>query len=163
MHIEDLRTLYEYNCWMNDRILDAASRVTPEQFVATTNLTPRNLQDNLVHILDVEWSWRERARGAPPEVWQADMEIPDNLDVDTLKERWRQESAIMRDYLGSLSDEELASPSGLREGGDLVLWEILLHAINHGTLARVEAAVLLTHYGQSPGDLDYLDFADPVS
>ncbi|CAN5630494.1 hypothetical protein BH23CHL2_BH23CHL2_33080 [soil metagenome] len=163
MHASDLCKLYEYNCWMNDRILDAASRVTPEQFVAPTKLTPRNLQDNLVHILDVEWSWRERARGAPPEVWQADMEIPDNPDIDTLRARWQQESAIMRDYLDNLSDEELAAPSGLREERDLALWQILLHAINHGTLARVEVAVLLTRYGQSPGDLDYLDFADPVS
>jgi uncharacterized damage-inducible protein DinB len=163
MRASDLRELYEYNCWMNARILDAAASVTDEQFVAPTDLTPRGLQDNLVHILDVEWSWRERARGLPPEVWEVEMQPDDFPDVEALRARWREESAIMRDYLDSLSDEDLAGPARLREDRDVPLWQILLHAINHGTLARVEAAVLLTHYSQSPGDLDYLDFADPRS
>ena len=164
MHIDDLRTLYEYSCWMNDRILDAASRVTPEQFVAPTNLTPRNLQDNLVHILDVEWSWRETARSRGEQGVGNDEELQpaDFPEVETLRARWAQESVVMRDYLAGLTDADLDAPA--RPGDErFSLGDILLHAINHGTLARVEAAVLLTQYGQSPGDLDYLDFVDPVS
>lgn len=168
MHIEDLRTLYEYSCWMNDRILGAASRVTPEQFVAPgpggAPLTPRNLQDNLVHILDVEWSWRETARSRGKQGVGKDEELKaaDFPDVDSLRTCWAEESAVMRDYLAGLTDADLDAPA--RPGDDrFSLGDILLHAINHGILARVEAAVLLTHYGQSPGDLDYLDFVDPVS
>lgn len=163
MHITDLRVLYAYNCWMNDRILDTASRITPEQFTAPTNLTPRNLQDNLVHILDVEWSWRERVRGAPEEVWRTELTSADFPDVDALKARWEVESAVMRDYFGSLSDEDLQAPFLVGDNKSIPRWQILLHAINHGTLARVEAAVLLTHYGQSPGDLDFLDYLRSVS
>jgi uncharacterized damage-inducible protein DinB len=160
MHVADLRTLYAYSCWMNDRILAAAERVTPEQFVAPTDLTPRNLQDNLVHILDVEWSWRERARGAPREIWIAELETVDFPDVPALRARWAEESATMREYLASLTDAQLQAPLDL-EGREVALGAILLHAINHGILARVEAAVLLTQYGQSPGDLDVLDYVDP--
>ncbi len=160
MHIADLRTLYDYSGWMNDRILDAASRVTPEQFSAPTDLTPRNLQDNLVHILDVEWSWRERARGAPREVWIAEITAIDLPDVASIRARWKEESRIMRDYLDGLTDDDLDAPFAL-DRSSVKLGDILLHAINHGILARVEAAVLLTHYGQSPGDLDFLDYADP--
>jgi uncharacterized damage-inducible protein DinB len=160
MHIADLRDLYGYSCWMNDRILDAASRVTAEQFSAPTELTPRNLQDNLVHILDVEWSWRERARGAAREVWIAEIVAADLPDVASMRVRWKEESRIMREYLDGLADDDLAAPFVL-ESCTVNLGDILLHAINHGILARVEAAVLLTHYGQSPGDLDYLDYADP--
>jgi uncharacterized damage-inducible protein DinB len=173
MHIADpsatlrtcLRVLYEYNCWMNERILETAARVTPAQFAAPrpegTRLTPRNLQDNLVHILDVEWSWRERARGASQEVWEVELAVEDFPDVASLASRWREESAIMREYLAGLNDEDLERPFQLGEDRQVPLWQILLHAINHGTLARVEAAVLLTHYGHSPGDLDFLDYADP--
>jgi uncharacterized damage-inducible protein DinB len=156
----DLRELYAYTRWMNERILDAAARVTSEQFIASTTMTPRNLRDNLVHILDVEWSWRERARGAPEVVWSAEMQPSDFPDVTSLRTRWEQESKIMDTWLDSLSDADLRAPFQLREGRSMPLWQIVLHAINHGTLAGVEAAVLLTHYGQSPGDLDYLDFAD---
>ena len=164
MHVDDLRTIYAYSCWMNDRILAAAERVTPEQFVASTKLTPRNLQDNLVHILDVEWSWREtaRSRGEQGVGHDEELQPADFPDVDALRARWAEESASMRDYLAELSDEDLDAPA--RQGDDrFTLGDILLHAINHGVLARVEAAVLLTHYGQSPGDLDYLNYVDSVS
>ena len=39
-----------------------------------------------------------------------------------------------------------------------VLWHLLVHVVNHGTQFRGEAAVALTEYGQSPGDLDLLAF-----
>ncbi len=161
MHIADLIMLYEYNCWMNDQILATAARVTSEQFTAPTDLTPRSLQENLVHILDVEWSWRERASGAPEEIWIVELELADFPDIESIKKRWEQESATMRSYLSNLTDAELQAPFQLRDDHQIPLWQILLHAINHGTLARVEAAVLLTHYEHSPGDLDFLDFVDP--
>ena len=163
MHIANIRELYEYNCWMNDRILETAARVTPEQFVAPTDLTPRNLRGNLVHILDTEWGWRERARGAPKEVWEVELREEDFPDVASLAARWRKETAIMREYLADLDDADLERPLQLRDDKSVPLWQILLHAINHGSQARVEAAVLLTHYGHSPGDLDYLDYVDPRS
>ncbi len=37
-----------------------------------------------------------------------------------------------------------------------MLWQLMLHLINHGTQHRSEAAALLTGYGQSPGDLDLI-------
>jgi uncharacterized damage-inducible protein DinB len=150
---------------MNERILETAARVTPEQFAAPcpegAHLTPRNLQGNLVHILDVEWSWRERARGAPQEVWEVELREEDFPDIASLAARWQEESAIMREYLDELDDDALQRPVLLGDGKAIPLWQILLHAINHGLLARVEAAVLLTHYGHSPGDLDYLDYVAP--
>ncbi len=164
MHVADLQRLYDYSCWMNDQILNAAERVTPEQYSAPTELTPRNLQDNLVHILDVEWSWRETVRTHGEQgVGHGDMLEPvDFPDVATLRARWEVEAEKMRDYLANLSDEELAAQA--RPSDDrFSVGEILYHAIIHGLLARVEAAVLLTSYGQSPGDIDYLNYAMPVS
>ncbi len=38
------------------------------------------------------------------------------------------------------------------------LWQLLLHVVNHSTQFRSEAAVVLTTFGVSPGDLDLLVF-----
>ena len=40
------------------------------------------------------------------------------------------------------------------------LWQQMLHQVNHATQHRSEVAAILTHFGYSPGDLDYLVFQD---
>jgi uncharacterized damage-inducible protein DinB len=64
-------------------------------------------------------------------------------------------------YLDTLTEETLNStiryiiPGARRER---VVWHILLDLILHATQHRSEAAALLTGYGQSPGDFDFIMF-----
>ena len=39
-----------------------------------------------------------------------------------------------------------------------ILWHTMVHLVNHGTQHRAEAAVLLTDFGHSPGDIDLVYF-----
>jgi uncharacterized damage-inducible protein DinB len=61
----------------------------------------------------------------------------------------------MRAYIDTLTEETLNGtiryviPGAVREFG---VWQILVDVILHATQHRSEAAVLLTDYGQSPGD-----------
>ena len=67
MQATDLITLYDYNYWANRRILSAAAKLTPEQFLAPTTLSWGSVRDVLVHALGAEWIWRQRCQaGATP-------------------------------------------------------------------------------------------------
>ena len=56
----------------------------------------------------------------------------------------------MRAWLAKLDDADMGVPAA----GGRPLWQCLAHVVNHGTQHRSEAAMMLTHWGQSPGELD---------
>jgi uncharacterized damage-inducible protein DinB len=42
------------------------------------------------------------------------------------------------------------------------LWQLMLHQANHATQHRSENAAMLTRFGHSPGDLDFVLYLDLV-
>lgn len=160
MEISDILMLYEYNYWANARVLAAADHVNTEQLTAPADVSHGSLHSTLVHILSAEWMWRMRCRGVFPSAMLPEDEFP---TLDAVRARWQAEEEAMRSFLQGLSsDEELGQTveytrtSGTP--GESKLWHILTHVVNHGTQHRGEAGILLTRYGSSPGDLDFITF-----
>jgi uncharacterized damage-inducible protein DinB len=159
MNTTNVQSLFDYNYWVNQRILDAAAGLSAEKFAAPADVSHGSLRGTLVHALGAEWAWRLRCQGTSP---SALLSADDFHDLASLRGRWDEEEQEMRKYLAGLTDEALAGNIEYTrtEGTHFKtpLWQILLHVINHGTQSRSEAAVLLTQYGHSPGDLDYMVF-----
>ncbi len=44
-----------------------------------------------------------------------------------------------------------------------ILWETMLHLVNHGTQHKTEAAAILTSMGHSPGDIDLIVYLNETS
>ena len=158
MNKNDILTLYAYNYWANARVLNAAARLTPDQFTAPAGLSHGSVRGALVHILGAETVWRLRcAEGISLTALPNENDIP---TVEVLCERWLAEEQKMRAYLDSLSDEALNRTVRYKTTKGVpfenVLWNLLVHVVNHGTQFRGEAGIALTAYGQSPGDLDLL-------
>lgn len=156
----DMVLLFEYNSWANSRVLTATAKVSPVQFVAPANVSHGSLRGSLVHVLGAEIVWRLRCQeGLSPPALPAESEFP---SYTALVNRWQEEERAMWAYLHSLRDDDLVRPVHYRttKGAphENILWHLLAHVVNHGTQFRAEAAVILTGYGHSPGDLDMLLF-----
>ena len=159
MNIQDIHLIYEYNYWANGKILEAASKVTQEQFLASAEFPFGGLRGTMLHVVDAEYGWRGFF---VTKKFNEDLK-PDNFPTfESLEKKFREEEELMRAYLSGLKDEDIEShviyttETGAVQ--DRILWHCLHHVVNHGTQHRSEAAALLTGYNASPGDLDFTVF-----
>ncbi|MCY3782074.1 MAG: DinB family protein [Chloroflexi bacterium] len=158
MNRNDIDLLFQYNDWANERILDSAEKASPEQLSAANEFGWGSLRGALVHLMDAEYVWRVLLREGEHVEW---LEPEDFPDIAAIRDRWAGERLAFRDYLNSLSDEDLlgtVSYEGRGRTYHRVLWHCLAHVVNHGTQHRAECAALLTGFGQSPGNLDFTEY-----
>lgn len=157
-----VRAQFDHGYWATSHILTRAGGLSDEEFRATPGST-RDLRGTLVHALDTEWSWRLRLQGEPAEVWTIEMTSEEFPDVEGLKERWGMDENEMRAWLSGLTDADLMGlPDMAEESKGYPLAYYLLHILNHSAQCRADAAAFLTDLGHSPGDLDFLDWADSI-
>lgn len=158
MQKNEIVLLYDYNYWANTRVLEAAERVSEAQYTAPAGLSHSSVRGALVHAFGAEYVWRSRcAAGISPPALPTEAEYP---TLAALRAAWRAEEAAMRAYLTGLANDALNQPFHYTNTKGVpfkdTLWHILTHVVNHGTQFRSEAAIALTTYGASPGDLDFI-------
>jgi uncharacterized damage-inducible protein DinB len=79
--------------------------------------------------------------------------------IEELRRLWEAQEGEMRAYLAGLTDDDLGRSVRYtleRAWRDDVLWHVLTYVILHSVQHRSEAAMLLTEYGQSLGNLDFI-------
>ena len=159
MKKSDILILYEYNAWANARILNAAAQVTPEQFLAPAPFSHGGLRETLVHTLFAEWIWRNRWEGRSPTSWLLPEDFP---TFESLQSRWQTEEKILMTFVENVGEDNLEKIIHYKRMGgeprENILWHLMAHFVNHGTQHRSEAAAMLTEYGHSPGDIDFIIF-----
>jgi uncharacterized damage-inducible protein DinB len=175
MKLDEIKLLYDFNYWADQRIITACANVSAEQYAAPIQIGNgyTSLRTTLVHIIDGEWQWRITYAGhyskpLPDEEYSAteftEVQLP---TLSGLEEFWESEKEAMLLYLDHLTEEELNGILRYVAPGNLVrervLWQCLFHVVNHGTQHRAEAAAILTSYGQSPGELDFTQFLNALA
>ena len=159
MNRDDITTLYRYDWWAWDRVLAKAAAVSEEQYLALSPVPHGSLRGTLVHAFAAETIWRKRWQGNSPTSLLGEIDLP---TLSALRENWAAEMHSQQVFLTGLSDDDLNATLDYKttRGTPMsdVLWHLLVHVVIHGTQHRSEAAILLTTYGRSPGDLDLITF-----
>ena len=152
---------FEYNHWANGRILDQAEQVGEEQWTTKQDAEGRSLHEILAHLFSVERVWR--LLSAHGLIQEGEIPGPDQLpDAAALRELSASESEYMGVLLNDWSDDSFAEEVLVKRWDGktypMVRWHMLQHMLLHSMQHRSEAAILLTEFGHSPGDIDFLFF-----
>ena len=151
MTYDDLRLLVDYNYWARDRILDAVSALTPEQFTQPLGNSFSSIRDTIAHICDAESIWIRRWNGEQPLGFQNPERIPDTAAA---REEWAGLERQMREALERLEPEGAERTIEYKDMRGAprteVFWQMVQHVVNHGTYHRGQVTTMLRQLGATP-------------
>ena len=111
----------------------------------------------MVHVLSAEAGWLDRCGGAKRGPRLNPVDFP---TAESVLEAWNKVEANVREFLGTLTDEDLVRDAEYStdrtEKIAMPLGELMQHAANHGIHHRGQVSLLLRMLGHEPGNIDML-------
>lgn len=178
MDLTDVRTLYAYNRWANQRMFAELEKLSQEQLAATRESSFPSIWETVFHIIGGEWLWLRRWTGASPRAsvakpslsaacWDGftPSDAPRIQQLRDLSPLRRFAESIERErqgFLNKLTDDVLhahlhfTDMSGTSYSEPLV--EVMQHLVNHGSFHRGQVTTLLRQAGFKPVPLDTVYF-----
>lgn len=161
MNKQDIQNLYRYNRWANARILDAVSKLAPEQFARDLQSSHRSVRDTVAHILAAEWIWLERWKGVSPSALLDPSDFP---TVESVRTRLTNVENECAEFIEGLTDRSLAEAitytNTKGERWTYPLGQMLQHVANHSSYHRGQVATMLRQLGAEVTPVDLLVFMD---
>src|SRR3712207_2913649 len=104
MDVDAIRSLYAYNRWATERLLELAETLPGRRTRDHIGSSFGSIHGTLAHILAGEVIWLERWRGgSPPTV----MDGSDFADLAAIRARWTAQQHEITVFLADLSPERL--------------------------------------------------------
>ena len=156
MNADAFRHVYEYHFAENRNLWDAyVSQLSDDQFAHSSPYSHGSVREQIIHLINVDHAWFSDLRKDEP------VELPEQFaDRERIREAWDAVEQRMRDYLAGLHDAMVfEKPFAEGEDKDLILWQVLLHVINHGTDHRAQILRMLHDLGVSTTAQDYIFYA----
>ena len=154
MNANAFRHFYDYHFAENRKIWD--NYVTPlshEQFTKEMNYSHGSVRDQILHLIDVDKAWFSDLQGGEFQ----DPLAPEDFDRrERIRAHWDNVEQMMRDYLATLDDDMLSEKPLKGEDENLILWQVLLHVVNHGTDHRAQLLRVLNDLGVETTSQDYI-------
>jgi len=160
---DDIDLLYENDRWANNRILQAVSALTPEQFTRDLGSSFPSVRDTLVHIIGGEWIWLQ--------YWKESSHSPKSLtdlktrrdglfnpdafpNVTTVQLKWAEVEKEQAEFANSVTNESLEKVLPFRTT-QISLACLMQHVANHSTYHRGQIALMLRQLDAEPPATDF--------
>jgi uncharacterized damage-inducible protein DinB len=165
MTIEDVRLLYEYDRWANNRILTLVGAITPEQFTRDLG-SFTSVRDVLLHIIASKWAWLAYWKESSP----SDQILTDLFmraatlfqsetfpTLATVQAKWAEVEKEQVEFVNEVTDELLDRTLPVRNTS-ISLAHLMQHLANHSTYHRGQIAMMLRQLGATAQGTDFAEF-----
>lgn len=156
MNANAFRHFYNYHFTENRKMwVGCIAPLSYEQFTQHADYSHGSVRDQIVHLMSVDELWFCELQGVEP----SEPFSPANLDDrKIIRAHWDSVEQSMRDYLATLRDEMLFDKpiKEPEEDKSLIVWQVLLHVVNHGTDHRAQLLRLLNDLGVKTTSQDYI-------
>ncbi len=160
---DDIRLLYEYDRWANNRVLQAASALSAEQFTRDLGGSFRSVRDTLVHIIGGEWGWlafwKEPSPGSAflTDLWDRHDVLfnPDGFpNIASVKSKWAEVEREQVEFINGVTDESLKKVLPISTT-EVSLANLMQHLANHSTYHRGQVASMMRQLRAEPMATDF--------
>lgn len=158
MTLEEIKTLYAYNSWANNRLFTLLSSLPADQYMKDMKSSHGGIRGTLTHMVSAERVWLGR--------FQSRTEMPlreeDFASLAPLKEVWEKSGYETAKWLGTMTDKKLGeSFSFTTAKGDTIthiFWRAFQHLVNHASYHRGQITTMLRQLGAEPVNTDLSRF-----
>lgn len=159
MKIEDLFDLYVYNSWANDRVRTSIEVLTQHAFEQDLGGSFGSIQGTITHLVSAQWAWLRRWQGNSPSQSLQQSQFSTPKKGNSL---WMKVDLDLMNYLKGLDNEMIQQTFTYEtmEGEKLsnLLWQAMLHVLNHSTYHRGQIAILLRQVQAIPKSTDLIRY-----
>ncbi len=156
MNANAFRHFYEYHFTENHKIWDSYIASLPyEKFLQDVGYSHGSVREQIVHLISVDEVWFSELQGIKPSEPLLSANFDDRENIRT---HWDNIEKKMRNYLAELQDDSLFEKAIKEpaEDKDLIVWQVLLHVVNHGTDHRAQLLKFLNDLGVKTESQDYI-------
>jgi len=155
MNKDDIQLLYEYDRWANNRVLQAVSALSDEQFTRDLGGSFRSVRDTLVHIIGGEWGWLTYWKEAAPssafvkDLWtrQDALFHPKAFpNFSAVQRKWAEVEKEQAEFMKGVTNESLERMLPIRTT-QISLAHLMQHLANHSTYHRGQIALMMRQLG----------------
>jgi uncharacterized damage-inducible protein DinB len=160
---DDIQLLYEYDRWANNRVLQAASALSAEQFTRDLGGSFRSVRDTLVHIIGGEWIWLAYWRETScSSAFLTDLrkrrDALFNLDaypnVATVQLKWAEIEKEQIEFVNCVTNQSLEKMLPFRTT-QIRLAHLMQHLANHSTYHRGQISLMMRQLDAEPLATDF--------